>query len=581
MSTWIALIANTGTPAAQIEHLRLQAQTAMETFRGAKSVSRETFSRGWLLHSPRENGMQYERWGDAQRGAVIPGVFIPRTASAMNPTHPNELDGFFALISWNGEEVSVGTDIIGSAHVYAAPCPAGLLVASSSGVLAALIGPAVDPIGLAEFISLGSVYGERSLFKEIQKIPSAQHWVFKRDGSVSRETYWSVSSVLPYKSAKESTQRLAESTAEVIEKIGAKYGSIISDLTGGFDSRALYAVLCKNDLHPTLTVSGDPTEPDVYIAQQLRDHIDKAPLRVIARPTIGLASFEQAATMTDGEFDAWEFAAIAEIHRGHAKDFKVSINGSFGEVARGYWWELIWPGVEKRGEFPFHKVAQGRYAAASAGQNVLKPASQLALAPHFEALMRSLCNDLGDAPAATVMDAIYLRLRMQRWQGRIGSSTSQIWTALSPFGCREPLTAMLSAPPSQRIRSGMARDLISALAPDLARIPLEQGSPAERLSLTNAHRFWPLAVHYGEKVRDKLRPRAAPLAIPNPAIAQAAAKIGAAPHAAIAPLIEPSQWAFAMQGSGVITRRLLTIQQLLQQIDHTKAAIFSSKSGLK
>jgi hypothetical protein len=173
-----------------------------------------------------------------------------------------------------------------------------------------------------------------------------------------------------------------------------------------------------------------------------------------------------------------------------------------------------------------------------------------------------------------VMDNIYLRLRMQRWQGRIGSSTSQIWTALSPFGCREPLMAMLSAPPSQRIRSGMARDLISTLAPDLARIPLEQGSPAERFSITNAHRFWPLAVHYGEKVRNKLAPKLATPSAPNPAIAQAVAALGSAPHTAIAHTINESQWAFAMQGSSVITRRMLTVQQLLQQIDRVKQAHF-------
>jgi hypothetical protein len=577
MSTWIALIATPGESAAEIENLAKRAERAVQTYRAPSNVSRETFQRGWVLHSPRENGTTFERWGDASRGGIIPGVFVPRAAKALKPSHPNELDGFFALLSWNGEEVNVGTDIIGSAHVYTAACAVGTLVASSSALLAILVGAKIDEIALAEFISLGSVYGERSLFSGIRKIPAAQNWRFSGK-SVSRETYWSVSSALPYRSSRESTARLAETTAEVIKKIGAKYGTIISDLTGGFDSRALFSVLCKNDLYPTLTVSGDPSEPDVFIAQRLRDHIGKAPLRVIARPNITLESFQNAAAMTDGEFDAWEFAAIAEIHRSHSKDFQVSINGSFGEVARGYWWELIWPGVEKTGAFPFHKVAQGRYANASAGQNVLKIEAQLALAPHFESLMRAQCADVADAPAATVMDNIYLRLRMQRWQGRIGSSTFQIWTALSPFGCREPLIAMLSAPPSQRIRSGMARDLISTLAPDLARIPLEQGSPAERLSLTNAHRFWPLAMHYGEKVRNKLAPRPAQPSTPNPAIALAVAKLGAAPHPAIEAVIENSQWAFAMQGSSVVTRRLLTVQQLLIQIDQVRDAISSANS---
>ena len=35
-------------------------------------------------------------------------------------------------------------------------------------------------------------------------------------------------------------------------------------------------------------------------------------------------------------------------------------------------------------------------------------------------------------PNTSQMDNAYLTLRMQRWQGRIASSTNQIWPALSP-----------------------------------------------------------------------------------------------------------------------------------------------------
>jgi hypothetical protein len=567
MGTWVALIPSPGALTEHTKALAVRAERTLIHLRGEAIVSRETLPWGWLLHTPRGNGQSFDKLGDATRGALIAGAWVRRSDHFSKLSDPADFDGQFAQIAWSPDTITLGTDPIGSLHLYVFQTDFGLLVSTSAVVIAALVEVPLHGPSLAEFITLGSVYGNKSLFEGVKKVAPAQRWTFAKTGAVSRETYWSVKDALPYVTARQATEQLADSTQAVLKKIVARYPKPISDLTGGFDSRALFAATCASEIYPALTVSGLRHEPDVFIAQQLADHIGKQELRVIARPRPTRTAFERSALMTDGEFDGWEFASIAYIHANHAKDFSVSLNGSFGEVARGYWWELLWPNVTATKNFPFQKVAAGRYAAASAGDAVLAPAFRLNLTAHFTQLMGKVCDDMRGAPAATVMDAIYLRLRMQRWQGRIASSTAQIWPTLSPFGCRDPLTAMLSAPPSQRIRSGMARDFISYLAPDLARIPLEQGSPAERFTWNNAHRFLPLVSHYGQKVQHKLRPPTPAPTERNVPLYETIEEIGRKPHTALAPFLNPAGWNDAMNQAGVTARRLLTVQTVLNKID--------------
>ena len=65
--------------------------------------------------------------------------------------------------------------------------------------------------------------------------------------------------------------------------------------------------------------------------------------------------------VTDGEYDMVEYANVFRVHHQLSKSFDVSINGSFGELARGYWWELLFPNPAKTGKLDGELVARKRY----------------------------------------------------------------------------------------------------------------------------------------------------------------------------------------------------------------------------
>jgi hypothetical protein len=106
---------------------------------------------------------------------------------------------------------------------------------------------------------------------------------------------------------------------------------------------------------------------------------------------------------------------------------------------------------------------------------------------------------LGGLPNTLQKDHAYLMLRMQRWQGRIASSTNQLWPCLSPFIFRTVLEAMLTAAPEVRKRSLLVRRMLSEHQPRVAVYPLEHGHPAMPMTLRNMQQFWPLVPHYAER----------------------------------------------------------------------------------
>jgi hypothetical protein len=103
------------------------------------------------------------------------------------------------------------------------------------------------------------------------------------------------------------------------------------------------------------------------------------------------------------------------------------------------------------------------------------------------------------------MDHAYLMMRMQRWQGRIASSTNQIWPCLSPFMFRSVLETMLETRAMSRWRSLMIRKMLTRHSPIMAAYPLEHGFPAEPTTWKNFYRFFPLVKYFGEKVAGKIK----------------------------------------------------------------------------
>jgi hypothetical protein len=123
---------------------------------------------------------------------------------------------------------------------------------------------------------------------------------------------------------------------------------------------------------------------------------------------------------------------------------------------------------------------------------------------HFAGVIDRTNVGLFNFPNTFQMDHAYLMMRMQRWQGRIASSTNQIWPCLSPFMFRSVLETMLETRSLLRWRSLLIRKMLTKFSPRLANHRLEHGFPAQPATWRNFYRFSPLVVYFGEKALAKV-----------------------------------------------------------------------------
>jgi hypothetical protein len=418
-----------------------------------------------------------------------------------------DLEGFFVLVFGDARthEVVVLTDIVGSCHCFRRSFSSATVLSGSSLLLAALGDCQLDPVGCQEFLATGILYEDRTCYREVRKLGPASVFHFAAGSPTAPQRYWLAGGLKPETLRGEAAiDALWDRITSGAKRIQRLYAKPVCDLTGGYDSRTVVAAFLGAEVSCATVVSGPPDSADVLISGGLAKELGLPHLHIEPAAQISFDQVRACLALTDGEYDLVEYVRIREVHRRLSEQFEISINGSFGEVARGYWWELLFPRIGVRRPLDARKVAQRRYAAQNCDTSLFPREHRLDLVDHFAGVINRTNTGLVDFPNTFQMDYAYLMMRMQRWQGRIASSTNQIWPCFSFFMFRSVLETMLVTRSLLRWRSLLIRKMLTKFSPRLADYPLEHGFPAQPANWRNFYRFAPLVAYFGEKAIAKI-----------------------------------------------------------------------------
>ena len=421
-----------------------------------------------------------------------------------------QLEGFFVISLYDGlkDELVCVTDIAGGCHAYFRALDGVVALSSSSLILAKMGKVKFDTVACGEFLSVGTIFEDRTLYKEVKKLQPATIYRFKEGRLQETRKYWTCRAieVLPFREG-EAIERYEEELKKVTRDVISTFKHPLCDLTGGYDSRAILAGFLAVGYRPAVTVTGEDNEPDVLVSKRIAE---KFSLQHFQRkfgsdwPGELYSYVNKAIDLTEGEYDVMEYARILRVHQESSKEHDITINGSYGEISRGYWWELLFPKLGRREPVDFLRIARKRYVLRDFSESILSSDLRLPLIEHFAEIMQRANHGLEHKPNTLQLDNIYINLRMQRWQGRIASATNQVWPCLSPFMLRPFLETALSISPKLRRRSLLLRYYLKMRHPQLAEEPLANGIPALPVTFLNFPRFFPLVGYYRERLSKRM-----------------------------------------------------------------------------
>ena len=417
-----------------------------------------------------------------------------------------ELQGFFVILVGDArtKETIIITDIIGSCHCYVRTFDKMTAFSGSSLLLAGLQECNHDPVACQEFLHTGVIYEDRTLYREVRKVAPASIIRLRSGEIISQLRYWKVSNLQADSlDGKVAVQELWGQLTHAAQTIGKVFARPVCDLTGGYDSRAVVAAFFDAGIKFTATVSGSINDPDVVVSSGLSKLLGLPHLHLSRQAETSIAMLKRALQLTDGEYNLLEYSGVYQIHQTLAAQFDGSINGSFGEIARGYWWEVLFPEAGKCKPINPIQLAKKRYVTHPVDASLFSDKNRLDIVSHMAGIIERTNAGLEHLPNTTQMDNTYLVMRMHRWQGRIASSTDQVWPCVSPFMFRGVLETMLKIRSGLRRRNLLVRLMLAEFQPRMAQFPLEHGYPPIPVTWRSFYRFWPLPVHYANRALAK------------------------------------------------------------------------------
>ncbi len=409
-----------------------------------------------------------------------------------------DIDGAFVILGQEGPEAELTliTDRLGTFHAYYTIVDGVVLASTSSLLLATMVDPEWDPNGCREFLAMGTLFESRTLFRNIHKLQAATIYQFQRDGEIVANSYWNLASSL-YQGGPRSARSLDDVATAVVDAVAQLlrlYPHPVLDLTGGFDSRIVLGAALKCGAGFDTTVTGDDDSEDVAVSKKLASiyglkHHQLKPRELT--PSEHWVRAKSAVSLCDGECDVAEYGRTFWVHDHLSDVYDASINGSNGEICKGYWWELLFPFTGRAGHFDPLKIARARFTFEGDVRRLLAERFPMGLDEWFADVIARTNRGLEQYPNTSQLDHVYLRLRMQCWQGRIASATGRIWPVWSPFSFRRPIEAAVASAPGVRVRHRLSRRLLEHFDPRLAAVQLADEGPAKPLRLTTAHEFIP------------------------------------------------------------------------------------------
>lgn len=442
--------------------------------RGGRSVLIHVCPRGtgWLV----TKGMIHDtRTGERADAAVV------LAAIATERPDFDRFEGEFAAVVHDERRgiTWAFNDQASLLHLYYGQAGDTHFITTAPLATARALGLRLDPAGVRELLGRGQLMCPYSLYTGMRKLGLGEHLRIE-GGAVQLGRHWS-----PYHEPQRysSKREAAEATASVLLAIARRYaalGPLVSDLSGGYDSRLVTCALSRAGARLTVTVNGHPQHPDVVLARRVANAAGW-PVRhfgIIGDGDLTASMRREAAYMSRGELDAIRFYNHIHTRPLLARDHVAHVNGSGGELLRNFPWGQEFAGVGRRRPASVERVVRYRLLAERMlPDSLFVTGFQDLLLDDLRARVRAVVDDGAGTLTTQQLDAVYL-LRLTGHIGAYNSSFFDLLPSGIPLMQRTMVEHAVSLPWTMRLSAGLLRRTIAILNPQAAAVETTYGGTA-------------------------------------------------------------------------------------------------------
>jgi len=427
-----------------------------------------------------------------------------------------ELAAPFAAVTADGNGgLIAATDHMGLGLVYGTQGDGWAAIAGSARELAGLSGAGLDRTALGVYRLVGIHLGEATAFEGVQSLAAGHRWHLA-DGTLTAEAYPPPPAEPGTLTVREGVAKAAALLRRDLTRILDEFPDVVFQLSGGLDTRLLLAAVPperRRGLRAlTLRSTGNADEEVARTLAQrygmehgivdLDDLGTLTPEEIHTLVQTASLANEQVFSPLQLGMIQWAEGRTAELYGADAP----RIDGIGGEISRGMYHALQRQHPSVTPEL-VERLARWRiFSRDSVDADCLDPGFAEESERHaLKILQETFATYDMDWLSAT--DAYWYTIRSHRGTGSVQTQAGRRRAVLMPFAHPEYVAITAALPATAKRGSRFNAQVVKALDPELAAIPMDTGVRPDALTAARPVTLLRTGRDYAHRVSGKVRQR--------------------------------------------------------------------------